>query len=179
MHVARLALIALTASAAASGSVAFAAVAPEPPQQRQLDRTCSATLASIRKVANAAASQQVQTIVTQLDVVTPGDLTATVAFNRSGSSIRVARDESFGVGCAQTVGHGHGLGPGRSRIVSTLHQRFTAPGRYTLTFTLGPVGRKILAQLGAAERAYRTHHPHGHQTPGIACGVRLSYTVSG
>src|SRR5438105_3947695 len=155
MHTRRLALIALTASAATSGSLAFASSVPQSPQQRELGRTCSATLVSVQKAANAAASRQVQAITSRLTVVEPGDLTARLAFNRAGGSIRVAHDRSsFGMGCGRTAGHGRGLGPGRSRTVSTLHQRFTTPGHYTLTFTLNQTGRGILAQLGAAERTY-------------------------
>jgi hypothetical protein len=82
-------------------------------------------------------------------------------------------------GCAQGRTARHGLGPGRSREVSTLTATFTKPGTYTLTFRLNRVGRTLLAQLAAAQQAYAKHHPHGHAKPFLAFGVSLSYESSG
>jgi hypothetical protein len=174
--------------ASAFAGLAYGSPAKEPPAGKQLNRACSDTIASIRAVVNEAASKQARSIQSHLVVVTPGELTGTIAFNRSGKSITVTADR--GGPSRSTVSHsnfacgqgraGHpGLGPGQSRVVSTLQETFTAPGRYTLTFELNQTGRTILAQLGAAERAYRKHNPHGHQPPTLAYGVDLSYSTSG
>ena len=73
----------------------------------------------------------------------------------------------------------HSGAAGQSRVVSTLRDRVTRSGRYRLTFTLNADGRRILAGLGAAERAYRKRHPHGNKPPTIAFGVALSYAPAG
>lgn len=49
------------------------------------------------------------------------------------------------------------------------------PGRYTLTFTLNQKGQRILARLGAEERAYRKRHPHGKHPPTLTWGVGIHY----
>jgi hypothetical protein len=49
------------------------------------------------------------------------------------------------------------------------------PGRYTLTFALNKKGQRILAHLGAEERAYRKRHPHGKRPPTITYGVGIHY----
>jgi hypothetical protein len=87
---------------------------------------------------------------------------------------RVASTVS-GFGCAQGRTARNGLGPGRSREVSTLTATFTKPGTYSLNFRLNQVGRTLLAQLATAQTAYAKHHPHGHEKPFLAFGVSLSY----
>ena len=79
-------------------------------------------------------------------------------------------------GCGESSAGGHGLGPGRSRVVATVQRTFTAPGRYTLTFRLNQIGQRMVAQLANAERAYRSQHPHGKAPPTLAFGVSLDYT---
>ena len=172
-------IFAPVASLTALASVAHSSLTDVSPQEAQLERTCSDALASIRIVQQQAAVTQPAAIVAHLDVIDPGVLSAKIVFNRSGSTIRVAADRSSSsLTCAQTVGHVRGLGPGPNRVVSTLNQRFTKPGHYTLRFVLNPTGRKLLADLAAAQRAYRQTHPHGHQPPGLAYGVGLAYSSS-
>jgi hypothetical protein len=60
-----------------------------------------------------------------------------------------------------------------------LRRTFTTPGHYTLTFTLNQTGRRLLAQLAAAEQTYRRQHPHGTRPPSLAFGVSLDYAPSG
>ena len=71
------------------------------------------------------------------------------------------------------------FGPGHSRLVSRLREAFTQPGRYTLTFKVNAAGGRILARLGAKDRAYRSRHPHGSRQPSISFGVALSWTPAG
>jgi hypothetical protein len=184
MQIRRLAPIglALVASATAFASIAHGSLSPGSPQETQLDRACGAAADSIDKVLTHASSAQVQTIETRLVVVTPGKLTGWIAFNRAGKLITVAADPAStthsGFGCAQGRAGRNGLGPGRSRVASTLAETFTKPGTYTLTFRLNRVGRTLLGQLAAAERAYAKQHPNGLQPPKLAFGVALSYESS-
>jgi hypothetical protein len=60
-----------------------------------------------------------------------------------------------------------------------LHETFATPGRYTLTFSLTRLGQKLIARLGAAQRAYRKRHPHGHRPPQIVVSVARGYTPIG
>jgi hypothetical protein len=64
-------------------------------------------------------------------------------------------------------------------VVSTLERTFTTAGHYTLTFRLNQTGRRLLAQLAAAEHTYRRQHPHGNRPPSLAFGVSLDYAPSG
>jgi hypothetical protein len=132
---------------------------------------------------DGASNTHVQTIEVQLRVLKPGRLVGDIAFGRPGSSITVASDASaiadakFNCGHGESAGRlGVGPGPAHTRIVSTLHETFTAAGRYTLTFMLGQAGQNILGRLGAAERVYRKRHPHGHQPQSIAWAVGLHYS---
>ncbi len=185
MHIRRLAPIglALAASATAFAGIAHGSLSQGSPQETQLDRACGATADSVDKVLAHASSAQVQTIESRLVVVTPGKLTGRIAFNRAGKRITVTADQASsihsGFGCSQGRAGRHGLGPGRSREVATLTETFTKPGTYTLTFRLNQVGRTLLGQLAAAERAYAKQHPNGHQAPSLAFGVGLTYESNG
>jgi hypothetical protein len=163
------------ATSAVCVSLAYAAM---PRDVAQLGQACNAAAESIRNVVAHAATTQAQVITAQLKVAAPGKVTGRITFNPSGSTIQVAGDTSTSeaIGCATgTVNQGIRKRRGHSYLVSTLRQTFTAPGRYTLTFDLNAVGRRILARLGARERAYRRHHPHGSRPPSIAFGVALTY----
>jgi hypothetical protein len=168
----------LVASAALVTSAS--ASIPDGPVSSALNQACFATLTSLQTVVYDAAITPVQTIVTQLQLPKPGVVTGRIAFNPSGDEIAVAGDASgrrpgVGVGCS---GGSRSLRPGRSYVVSTLRERLKA-GTYTLTFDLNARGRRILARLGARQRAYSKHHRHGQQAPTIAVGVGLNYTPSG
>ena len=148
-------------------------------QDASVQRACTATTDSITKVVMHAATTPTNVISASLRVVVPGTLTGRIAFNPSGSTIGVAGDPSgsAGFGCATgAIGPGVPKGRGHSRLVSTLRSTFTRPGRYRLTFELNSAGRRILARLGARQRAYDRHHPHHGQPPSIAFGVSLSYS---
>jgi hypothetical protein len=177
MRAALLLIVAL--GLAASASVASGVVIPPaPPQAKQLSVACGAATTQIRHAVNHASSAAVRTIETQFQVLRPGTLVGTVAFDASGANLDIEVDDfAPGPGCGHAEGAGQlrVVGPGRSHTVSTLHEKFAAPGRYTLTFTLNQAGRDMLARLGAAQRAYRRHHPHGHQPPYFAWGVGLHY----
>ncbi|MBV9805039.1 MAG: hypothetical protein JO130_17700 [Solirubrobacterales bacterium] len=172
-------VLGVAASATLFVSLADGAVSP---QDTQLRRAC---VTAANRIANAvihAATTQVQVITVPFRVVAAGTLIGRIAFNPSGSRIGVAGDapSTGGLGCATgAIGPGVPKGPGHSQVVSTLRRTFTAPGRHTLRFELGASGRRILARLGAADRAYRKQHPHGQRPPSIAFGVSLSYTPAG
>lgn len=170
-------ILGLVASAAVCVSVAFGGV---PPGDTQLQQACSATANSIQKVVVHAATPQVRVITAQLRVVVPGTVSGRIAFNPTGSTIHVAADPTqAGFGCANgAVPAGVHKTPGHSQVVSRLRKTFTAAGLYTLTFDLNAVGRRILARLGARERAYRKHHSFA-PPPSIAFGVGLSYAPAG
>jgi hypothetical protein len=180
MQIRRLAPIGLALAASATVFAGIASGSPsQSSQETQLDRACGLAADNIDKVLAHASSAQPQTIESKLVVVTPGKLTGRIAFNRYGKRITVAADQASsthsGFGCSQGRAGRHGLGPGRSREVSTLTATFTKPGTYTLTFKLNQVGRTLLGQLAVAERAYARQHPNGHQPPSMAFGVALSY----
>jgi hypothetical protein len=185
MEVRRLAPIALALAASLTlfAGVAEGALSQHPLQETQLDRACTAAAAAVEKVIAHASTAQPGTIETTLVVSAPGKLTGRIAFNPAGKTIRVAADRVAstvsGFGCAQGRTARNGLGPGRSRQVSTLTATFTKPGTYTLTFTLNRVGRMLLAQLATAQKAYAKHHPHGHEKPFLAFGVSLTYESRG
>jgi len=147
----------------------------------QLDQACGATANRIQQAVAHAATTQADVITAPLRLAAAGTVTGRIAFNPSGSAIQVAGDaKPQGLGCAAgAVPAGGHRAHGHSQVVSTLRQTFTAPGRYTLTFDLNAAGRRILARLGARERAYRKHHTHGSRPPAIAFGVGLSYTPTG
>ena len=161
--------------------LASAAHGPRPPQYVQLRHTCDAAAASITKLVQHAGTAQPGVITAQLRVLTPGTLTGQITFNPSGSTIQVAGGPaSGGYVCATgAIAPGTPQGPGHSQIVSTLRRTFTAAGRYTLTFALNRTGQRILARLGARDRAYRRRHPRGRRPPSIAFGVGLGYTPTG
>lgn len=153
-----------------------------PPQEKLLVAACDTAASHIGVAVAGASTTQSRTIETELRVLKPGRLVGDIAFGRPGSSINVASDTSATADAKFNCGHGEsagrlGVGPGPARvhIVSALHETFTAPGRYTLTFTLNQAGLNTLAHLGAAERAYRKRHPHGRDTQLIAWGVGLHF----
>ncbi|MBV8948545.1 MAG: hypothetical protein JO286_03190 [Solirubrobacterales bacterium] len=145
-------------------------------QSVALDRACHATMAAVRQAMTGAAARQQRAISSHLQVVVPGIVTGEIAFNASGWSISVGAPQTQGssFGCGEATAR-HGGGAGQSHVVTTLSDRFTRSGDYTLTFTLNATGRRILARLGAEERAYYRRHPHGSEPPTIAFGVGLSY----
>ncbi len=174
----------LAAVALLSAGLATGSPPANPPQAKALNRACISTIARIRQALNTVEKTQteVRTIVSRLEVVTPGTLKGNIAFNPAGTSITPAGDASgshVGFGCAYGSGSPNGIGPGHSQIVSTVRQRFTRTGRYTLTFKLNRNGEKILERVATAYRAYRRRHPHGNQPPTIAVGVQLSYLTAG
>jgi hypothetical protein len=185
MPIRRLVLIGVTLAVLATvfAGIAYGALSPQPSQEVELDRACGLVADSVDTVIGHASSAEPQTIQSQLVVVTPGTLTGRIAFNRSGKTVTVTADAASsthsGFGCSQGRAGRHGLGPGRSRAVSTLTRTFATAGTYTVTFRLNQVGRTLLGQLAAAQKAYAKQHPHGHQTPSLAFGVALSYESGG
>lgn len=153
----------------------------ESPQDRQVSRSCNAILATVQNVVGHAATTQVQGVTGHFRALTPGTLTGEVVFNPTGSSINTAGDPSRSAfGCAaSSSGAGVPAGLGRSLVVSTVREKFTRRGLYTLTIQLSAEGRRILARLGARDRAYRKRHPHGHKPPTIAFGVGFTYVPTG
>jgi hypothetical protein len=168
-------------------AVLAAGAAPPPAplvrQHAQLDRACHLTVASVQTVLAHAATTQVQAIVIHFTVATRGTLTGLIAFNPAGTSISLAGDRPpprpSQFGCGEASGSSHGIGSGHSQVVSRVRRTFTKLGRYAVTFTLSRAGQRILARLGAAERTYRKHHPHGDLPPTIAYGIMLSYRSAG
>jgi len=185
MRIRRLALIGLTLAALATvfAGIAYGALSQQSSQEAELDRGCGVVADSVDAVIGRASSAQPQTIQSEFVVVTPGTLTGRIAFNRYGKRVTVSADAasstSSGFGCSQGRAGRHGLGPGRSRVVSTLTRTFASPGTYTLTFRLNQVGRTLLGQLAAAQKTYDKQHPHGHARPSLAFGVGLSYEANG
>lgn len=174
--------LALAASGSVFAGIATASPSSRSPQETQLDQACGATADSIDAVLGQASATQAKTIQSRLVVTTPGKLTGRIAFNRYGKTITVASDASStrqGFGCSQGRAGRHGLGPGTSRVVSTISETFAKPGTYRVTFKLNQVGLGMLAQLAAAQRTYQKQHPNGHQPPMFAFGVALSYETSG
>lgn len=164
-----------------AGATPVVASASEPTlferQQALLDRGCHTAVATVQK--GLTANTLVSTIRTRLDVVTRGALTGQIVFNPAGSSISMSGHIPPGTRIAFLCNGGsaalHGLGPGRSHVVATLRRSFARPGRHTLIFRLDVRGRRILARLAAADRAYRERHSDGHTPPEIAFGVALTY----
>jgi hypothetical protein len=201
MRMRRAVAIAVAVAAAATGLAGAASASSQsppgflhpPPQLRLLDRGCNAAVPHIENMLNRAWATQILTVQTQVRVLRPGKLTGDIAFNPSGSTITVAADASaartvafacgYGVGGNQTGSSSAGLGEGQAipkkHVVALVRETFTKPGRYTLTFTLNRQGQRILARLGAAERAYRKHNPHGKQPPTITWGIGLHYQPNG
>ena len=168
---------------AGSATVASGLELHFPPQENLLLRACDTAATNIGTAVQEASRTQVQTIQTQLRVLTPGRLVGDIAFGRPGSSVALGQDSPAASPAKFTCGHGEstgrlgaGPGPAHPRIVATLRETFTTPGRYTATFTLNQVGLNILARVGAAERAYRKRHPHGDQLVSIAWGMALHYS---
>lgn len=179
------AALALGASVAGSANGTPTRAAARDPQQTRLDQACLETVANVQAVVRAAPNGQVQAIHSHLQVVTPGVLTGQIAFNASGKSVTVgapradAAAMSFGCGEASaSTSRMSGASDG-SRVVSTLHRKFTKTGRYALTFTLNHAGRQMLVQLAAADTAYFKQHPNGQHPPTLAFGVALSYSPAG
>ena len=185
MRIRRLALTGLILAVLATvfAGIAYGALSPQPSQEVELDRACGVVADSVDTVIGHASSAQPQTIQSQLVVVTPGTLTGRIAFNRYGKRVMVTADAASsthsGFGCSQGRAGRHGLGPGRSRVVSTLTRTFATAGTYMVTFRLNEVGRTLLGQLAAAQKAYAKQHPHGHERPSLAFGVALSYEANG
>ena len=181
-----------TAAAALLPGGAYAAL-HELPQQKLLDRGCTIAAAHIHRALNRVATTPLMTVRTQVRLLRPGKLVADIVFNPSGSNITLARDASaaasvsFACGYAlsgtQTssgeAGTSEGVGLPTMHVVAVVRETITQPGRYALTFTLNQKGQRILAHLGAEERAYRKHHPHGKHPPSITWGVGIHYLTSG
>jgi hypothetical protein len=168
---------------AASASVASGFQIHLPPQQKKLLDACETAADHVRSAVKEASRTQAQTIETQLVVLKRGRLDGDIAFARIGANISIASDAGLADAAKYNCGHGEsagklgvGPGPAHSHIVSMLHQSFAKPGTYTVVFTLNRAGRNILARLAAADRAFRTHHPHGGQAPSIAWAVGLHYS---
>lgn len=164
----------LVVSAALFAGLAWAAGGAA---QADFSRACQATLSRLEIVVHDAATPRVRTVAMQLHVPRAGVVIGAIAFNPTGYEVAVARDAAegrsgFAVGCS---GGSTSLRAGRSYEVATLRKHL-APGRYTLRFKLNATGRRILARLGARDRAYRTHHPHGRRAPTIDIGVGLGFT---
>jgi hypothetical protein len=182
--VVRIRLLLLTALLfAASATVAWGLQLHYPPQETQLLAACDTAAANITSAVADASRTQAQTIETRLRVLKPDNIAGFIAFGRPGSNITLmpgavqAARWNFNCGHGESTGRlGAGPGPKHGQIVSTLHETFTAPGTYTVTFTLNQTGRNVLARLGATERAYRKRHPHGDQLPSIAWAVALHYS---
>jgi hypothetical protein len=182
------ALAAVLLTTAAGALAASAAGSPGKPganQSVQLDRACHETVAAVQRAVKAAPNGLVQSIQSHLQVLTPGVLNGKIAFNASGKQISLAggraRPAAASFGCGEATAHGSrdAAGPGGSHVVSTLHRRFTKPGRYELTFTLNHAGETMLAGLAASDKAYFKQHPHGQHPPTLAFGVALSYSPTG
>jgi hypothetical protein len=153
-----------------------------PRQENLLLGACDMAATNIGSAVQDASTTQVQTIETQLRVLTPGRLVGDIAFGRPGSSVAVvhdspaASDAQFNCGHGESAGRvGAGPGPAHPRTVSILRETFTAPGLYTVSFTLNQAGLRILARVAAAERAYHKRHPHGDQPVSMAWGMSLHY----
>jgi hypothetical protein len=182
------ALAAAVLLAAALAGSATGAPPSSPPlnqqQQLQLDRACHEAVANVQAVVKAASNGQVQAIHTHFRVVTPGVFRGQIAFNPSGKQVKLGLPEAdaaaTSVGCGEaSASRAYVAGTGGSRVVSTLHRKFTKTGRYELTFTLNGAGRQMLAQLAATDTAYFKQHPHGQHPPALAFGVALSYSPAG
>ncbi|HUA45986.1 MAG TPA: hypothetical protein VMA77_12200 [Solirubrobacteraceae bacterium] len=151
-------------------------------QHMRLRQACDSAASAVGHAVADAVTTQVTVIDVQFRVVVPGTVTGRMAFNPSGQAIRVASGKPSppGFRCgAGAIGASVPMRRGHSEVVSTLRRRFTTAGRYTLTFDLNSAGRRILARLGARQRAYREHHPHGGRPPSIAFGVGFSYVPAG
>lgn len=163
------------------------------PQQKLLDQGCNAAVTPIEKMLNKAWATQIVTVQTQVRVLRPGRLAGDIAFNPSGTFLNVAADHTTrgtqGFGCGYSVagnqtgpssgGLGEGMGIPKKHVVALVRETFSKPGRYALTFTLNAKGRRILAHLGAQERAWRKHHPPGRPSPMITWGIGLHYLAGG
>ncbi len=137
-----------------------------------------------------AATKQVATIRTHVRLLRPGKLAADIAFNPSGPNISDAADQTAAspltlacgyssIGSAYNSGGGSsGVGIPKRHVVAVVRVTITSPGTYTLTFTLNQRGRKILARVGAADRAYRKSNPHGNRPPTITWGVGIHFATS-
>lgn len=187
---------ALTVLVLAASGFALAGVADgfqELPQQKLLDRACNLAAVRIRKVMDGAATSQVLTVQTRVRLLRPGRLAADIVFNPSGNTISVAADGSaastMAYACGYsiagdptgsgTAGSSEGVGLPKRHVVSELRERIKAPGRYALTFTINQKGQRILARLGARQRAYRKRHPPGHSPPSITWGVGIHFMANG
>jgi len=141
---------------AGSATVASGLELHFPPQENLLLGACDTAATNIGTAVQEASRTQVQTL---------------------GQDSPAASPAKFTCGHGESTGRlGAGPGPAHPRIVATLRETFTTPGRYTATFTLNQVGLNILARVGAAERAYRKRHPHGDQLVSIAWGMALHYS---
>jgi hypothetical protein len=168
--------LAVTASAAAVVGVAYGSSVPWSQQDRELLQACVATRTSVVNAMSQAASAPSRTIESSMDVVTPLVLWGRIYF---GSAGKVTVNGVSFAGCTQRAARARALGPEPARVVSELQQTFTTAGRHVLKFTLNRLGQKLMAQLGAAQRAYRQRHPRGHDLPQIAVSVALGYTPTG
>jgi hypothetical protein len=168
-------LVLIGAVFAASATVASGLQLHFPPQENRLLAACDMAATNIFSAVSDASTTQVQTIETELRVLKPGRLAGEITFGRPGSSITLrpgaAQSDRWKFNCGHGESEGRvgaGPGPAHGRGVSTLHETFAAPGRYTLTFALDQVGRNVLARLGAAER--------GKQSVSIAWAIALHYS---
>ena len=97
---------------AASAASATSPGSPPSPET-QVQRACTAAARAVEKVVRHAATAHVQTITINFQAATPGTLTGQIAFNATGSTIRVATDPPA---VAESGGCGLGsVGPGVPR----------------------------------------------------------------
>ncbi len=189
----KLTVLALTASAVMTVGDAHAYPSSQlPREQTLLDRGCNLAGTRIERLLTRGTTKHVVTIQTQVRLLTPGKLAGDIVFKRSGSTITVARDAaasqtSFDCGDVHVGGSSASGQAGAStspsvptkHVVSLVRETITQPGRYAITFTLNRSGRKILAQLSAAERAYRERHTPGQRPPSITWGIGLHFSSAG
>jgi hypothetical protein len=189
----KLIVLALTASGALSVGDAYAYPTLHfPREQTLLERGCKLAGTRIERLLTRGTTTQVGTIQTQVRLLTPGTLAGDIVLERSGSTITVTRDaaisqESFACGDVHVHGSGGSGQAGATtspsvptkHVVSVVRETITQPGRYTITFTLNQSGRRIVAQLRAAQRAYAKHHAPGQPPPSITWGVGLHFSTIG
>jgi hypothetical protein len=169
--------LAVAVAALALVAVAYGAT-PWTQQDAQLRQTCITARTNIASAMDQTTGTPPRTIKSSLDVLTPLQLWGRVYFGSRGT-VSVGGGQSFAA-CSRSVSPPvQAVGPGVVRIVASLHETFSQPGRYTLKFTLSSLGRQVMSELRAAQRTYRKRHPHGHKPPEIVFSVALGYTPTG
>jgi hypothetical protein len=150
---------------------------PQPPlETKPVEHACAALQRGVQAAFNHAATTQVAVIPIRFRVVTPGRLTGEITSLGFGTrSIPVGHVRSLPGSAASCLGSWGGPGTQRARVISWVGRRFSHPGLYTVHFALNHVGRRLLAQLGAKERAYRQRYPQGDAPPTMWFGIVLTY----